>query len=183
MPSAETVIKQTKHWLSSVVIGLGLCPFAKREFDGGGIHYAVIQTDDLESQLEDVLAHCAALDANSERETSLLIFPTLRNFDDYLNVLDIATTLIKMHGYEGVYQIASFHPDYLFEAVAPIDPSHYTNRSPYPMLHILREASVEAALNTYPNPQNIPKRNVEVTRNLGITAMKALLAGCLKERA
>jgi len=180
MPKTKTIISQTKTWLSTVVIEHGLCPFARREFDAGSIYYAVIETDDLESQLEEVLAHCAALDADPARETSLLIFPALGNFDDYLNLLDMAAALIKTQGHAGVYQIASFHPDYVFEDVAPDDPSHYTNRSPYPMLHILREASVEAALQSYPNPETIPKRNIAHTRDLGLEMMQRLLTDCLK---
>lgn len=180
MSDSATLIHQTKTWLSTVIIAHTLCPFVKREFDAGGIHYAVIETADLESQLEEIIAHCAGLDADTSRETSLLIFPALGNFDDYLNLLDIATRLLKAQGYEGVYQLASFHPDYLFEGVAANDPSHYTNRSPYPMLHILRETSVEAAVKSHPDPEKIPQRNIELTRDLGLDAMQALLANCFK---
>jgi hypothetical protein len=113
------------------------------------------------------------------RETSLLIFPTaLTDFNGYLDLLDIATALLTDQGYEGVYQLASFHPNYCFEGVGSDDPSHYTNRSPYPMIHILREASLEAALTKYPNPENIPVRNVRRAQSLGLTVMRSLLAAC-----
>lgn len=179
MPDTNTPIQQTQRWLSTVVIGLNFCPFAKREFDGGRIHYAVIDAEDPETQLQQIMQHCAALDADPARETSLLIFPkALRDFEDYLDLLDIATALLEQQGYEGIYQLASFHPDYCFAEISADDPSHYTNRSPYPMIHILREASVEAALAKYPNPEMIPARNIRVAQALGLKAVQDLLAAC-----
>lgn len=179
MPNTHPSILQTQKWLRSVVIGHTLCPFAKREDDANRIHYAVIEATDLQSQLEQLIIECAAMDRDANRETSLLIFPAaLTNFDDYLYLLDIAAALLKDQGYEGVYQLASFHPDYRFADVNPDDPSHYTNRSPYPMLHILREASLEAALANYPNPENIPARNIQRTQTLGLQVMQNLLAAC-----
>lgn len=181
MPNNDTPINQTKKWLSNVVIGHTLCPFAKREYDNNRIHYAVIETTDMQHQLEQVMMECAALDRDAERATSLLIFPTaVPEFDDFLDLLDIATALFEDQGYTGVYQLASFHPDYCFAGVSPDDPSHYTNRSPYPMVHILREASVEAALANYPNPETIPVRNIQLTQSLGLKVMQDLLAECYK---
>ncbi|WP_371397931.1 DUF1415 domain-containing protein [Fretibacter rubidus] len=178
-PTTATVIHQTQKWLSDVIIQYTLCPFAKREHDRGRIHYEVIETADLPAQLEQLMIQCAALDQDIKRETTLLIFPSaLSDFEAYLDMLDIANALLKAEGYEGIYQLASFHPDYCFAGPAPDDPSHYTNRSPYPMLHILREASVEAALKTYPNPETIPIRNIELTQQLGLEFMRALLADC-----
>lgn len=181
MSDSQTLIDQTKAWLSSVIIEHRLCPFAKREFDRGRISYRVVETSDLSIQLENLIAECEELDADDGRETSLLIFPTgLSDYLDYLDMLDIANALMAKQGYEGVYQLASFHPDYLFAGAEIDDPSHYTNRSPYPMLHILREASLEVVLKTYPNPEEIPDRNIELTRSIGLDAMKALLANCYK---
>ena len=179
METASTLINQTKKWLSSVVIAHNLCPFAKREYDNKAIHYAVIETVDSEGQLKQVMQQCAELDEQGTRETSLLIFPyALSDFEDYLNLLDFATVLLKDLGYEGVYQLASFHPHYQFDGTAADAPSNYTNRSPYPMLHILREASVEIALENYPNPETIPERNIQVTQALGLKVMQDLLARC-----
>jgi len=176
-----TFIDQTKKWLSTVVIAHGLCPFAKPEYDNKSIHYEVIEAVGLEAQLEQLLLQCRVLDNEADIETSLLIFPTsLLDFDDYLDMLDIATALLKDHGYEGVYQLASFHPDYRFADMPDEDASHYTNRSPYPMLHILREASLEAALTAYSHPEKIPARNIQYTQALGLDTMKALLAECYK---
>jgi hypothetical protein len=181
MRDKATLIKHTREWLLTVIITHWLCPFAKREYDNDSIHYQVIETTDLHNQLEQILAQCAALDKNGMRETSLLIFPSgLSDFEDYLDMLNIAQALLKEGGYEGIYQLASFHPDYCFEGASQNDASNYTNRSPYPMVHILREASVETALDTYPNPEKIPERNIELTTGLGVEVMKGLLADCYK---
>lgn len=181
MQDNATIINQTQKWLSSVIIDHNLCPFAKREYDNGTIHYAVISEMELERQLEQVIKHCTALDEDGNRETSLLIFPeALSDFDIYLDVLAAATALLKDQGYEGIYQLASFHPEYRFEGVEIDAPSNYTNRSPYPMLHILREASIETVLENYPNPEKIPERNIKLTQELGLKVMQDLLARCFK---
>ena len=172
-------IKQTQAWLSSVVIALGLCPFARQEFDAGRIAYRVVETGELQSQLTQIILECAAMEADPNQETSLLIFPEgLSDFADYLDLLALANALLAEQGYEGTYQLASFHPAYCFADAESDDASHYTNRSPYPMVHILREASVEAALKTYPNSENIPDRNIKLTRELGAAAMQGLLTKC-----
>lgn len=179
MLNHKLIITQTQKWLSTVIINHKFCPFAKREFDKGSIHYAVSDSMDLEAQLETVITHCTALDRDRERETSLLIFPNgLSEFEAYLDLLELATALLRDQGYEGIYQLASFHPQYKFDGAAEDDPSNYTNRSPYPMLHILREASVERALESFPNPENIPTRNIQVTQDLGLLMMKTLLKAC-----
>jgi len=181
MTDNATLINQTKKWLSNVIIDHSLCPFAKREFDNNRIHYAVIEAADLQSQLEHVILQCTALDKDADVETSLLIFPNaFSDFEDYLDMLDLAASLLEKQGYEGIYQLASFHPHYRFANAQLDDPSNYTNRSPYPMLHILREASVETALENYPNPEKIPERNIELTQSLGLRVMQDLLAECYK---
>lgn len=179
MVKPDAVIAHTQNWLKRLVIDYGLCPFAKREFDAGSIDYVVAETQELQEQLGYVLSAFEALDVKGAFETSLLIFPRgLADFSDYLELLDIAQALLKDQGYEGVYQLASFHPRYQFEGAAPDDASHFTNRSPYPMLHILREASVEAALKSYPNPEAIPQRNVKLMKKLGVAALQGLLNAC-----
>lgn len=184
----NVLINQTKKWLSSVIIDHTLCPFAKQAYDNHGIHFAVIEATDLQGQLEQVIIQCAALDNDANRETSLLIFPVglsnsendLADFENYLDFLEIATALLKKQGYEGIYQLASFHPEYCFAGTSPDDASNYTNRSPYPMLHILRESSIEAALEKFPNPENIPDNNIQLTKGLGLKFMQKLLADCYK---
>ena len=178
-PMNDTYIQHTTHWLSNVIIEKEICPFAKREFDQQRIHFEVIESADVQQQLEQLIIQCEALDEDSHRETSLLIFPHgLSDFEDYLDFLEIATELLIKQAYEGIYQLASFHPLYRFDGAAIDDASNYTNRSPYPMLHILREESVEKALAHYPDPENIPQRNIEMTRELGLSTMKKLLADC-----
>lgn len=181
MPDQNTLIQHTQKWLLTVIIEHRFCPFAKPEYDNDRIHCEVIETTNLQSQLEQILKHCAALDKDGDRETSLLIFPSgLSDFEDYLDMLDIANALLKAEGYEGIYQLASFHPDYCFEGASLNDASNYTNRSPYPIVHILRESSVETALENYPNPEIIPQRNIELTKSLGLKVMQELLAACYK---
>ncbi len=176
-----TFISHTKKWLSDVIIHHALCPFAKREFDAGRIHYAVIEAEDLQGQLEHILLECITLDRDTDRETSLLIFPTaMSDFETYLDMLELATAVLENQGYAGIYQLASFHPHYQFENIDETDASHYTNRSPYPMIHILRESSVEKAVESHPNPEGIPDRNIKLTQELGLDAMQALLAACYK---
>ena len=175
----EMRVRQTRAWLRDVIIGHQFCPFAKREYDADRIHYAVIEVKSLEALIEQVLTHCAALDKDISRETTLLIFPLgLSDFEDYLDVLDLANAQLCEQGYEGVYQFASFHPEYRFEGAEDRDPANYTNRSPYPMIHILREASVEAAVKTHPNAEAIPQRNIDLARSLGLKLMKQQLDQC-----
>jgi hypothetical protein len=177
MTKHPLIIKQTQNWLSNVVIAHSICPFAKREFDRGSIHYEVIETNEIEQQLEQLILNYEQLDKDFEIETTLLIFPnSFTDFYDYLDFVELANQLMHKQGYEGVYQVATFHPDYRFADSDESDASNYTNRSPYPMLHILREASVEKVLANYPDPEGIPERNIGLTRELGLTAMQKLLA-------
>lgn len=179
MTNKTKIIQQTKNWLSNVIIKHSICPFAKREYDNNHIHYEVIESKDLQAQLEQLILQCEALNDDASRETSLLIFPnSLIDFEDYLDLVVIGTELMTKKNYEGVYQLASFHPQYRFEDATIDDASNYTNRSPYPMLHILREASIEKALSSFTNPEDIPERNIQLTRDLGLKAMKDLLADC-----
>jgi len=180
MPSNKTVISRTKNWLSTFIIQHNICPFAKREFERNSIHYEVVASHQLEEQLQALIQACRQLDANSDIETSLLIYPDgLINFDDYLDFLALANALMHKQGYEGVYQLASFHPDYCFEGAEQEDASNFTNRSPYPMLHLIREASLEKVLANFTDPENIPLRNIEYLRQLGVEKIKELLKGPL----
>ncbi|MGB4499260.1 MAG: DUF1415 domain-containing protein [Methylococcaceae bacterium] len=172
-------IEETKKWLETVVIAHNICPFAKRVFDGGGIHFATENSTDVETCLENLLDECARLDENDTIETTLLIYPkAFTNFDEYLDFVEIAERLLEVEDYEGIYQLASFHPNYCFEGSTDTDAANYTNRSPYPMLHLLREESLEKALENYPNPENIPENNIKLTRELGLQKMKETLAAC-----
>jgi len=143
MQSSKLVIQQVQCWIKNVVIAHNICPFAKREFDSDRIRYRQM-SEELAYSLDDVLQECQHLDNNPDVETSLLIYPTsLEDFDSFWEYYAIAEQLLIDSGYEGVYQLASFHPDYCFEGSHDDDPANYTNRAPYPMLHIIREASLE----------------------------------------
>ncbi|MDD5214789.1 MAG: DUF1415 domain-containing protein [Methylococcales bacterium] len=175
-------ITETKKWLETVVIARNICPFAKRVFDDGGIHFHVENSTDVETCLENLLDECARLDENEAIETTLLIYANaFADFDDYLDFVEIAQALLEAEDYEGIYQVASFHPNYCFEGSNENDAANYTNRSPYPMLHLLRESSLEKALENYPNPEEIPENNIKLTRDLGLQKMQAILAACYEK--
>ncbi len=173
------IIKQTESWIRSFIIKYNICPFAQRVDANNSIHYAVIHSAELDQGLHAMVAECQLLDAQTEIETSFIIFPnSLGLFENYLDFLAMAESLLIELNYEGVYQIASFHPEYCFDGSQTTDPANYTNRSPYPMLHLIREASLELAIRTYPQPENIPQRNIELTREMGLKKVQAILEKC-----
>jgi uncharacterized protein len=175
----ETVIKHTQNWIANIVIGCNFCPFAANAFLKNKIHYQVLHTTSLEKTLEIMLDACAFLTENSEIETTLLVLPTtFQDFDAYLELANMAEGVLEASSYVGEFQVASFHPDYLF-AGAPInDPANYTNRSPYPMLHLLRGESVEYAVNTHPNASSIPDVNIAFAQKKGLDYMQKLRESC-----
>lgn len=178
-PTETAVIAATRNWVSRFVVGHAICPFAAREVRRDSIRYQVLAADDVEPALLALVEACRALDASPAIETTLLILPSgVDDFEDYLNLLDLAEALLEAEGYSGVYQLASFHPDYRFDGAEPDDPANATNRSPWPMLHLLREASVSRALDNYPDPQAIPERNVALMRRLGNARLDAERAAC-----
>jgi hypothetical protein len=176
------VIEKTKKWLQLVVIGLNFCPFAKSVFDKGKIHYQVSTARALEDCLRDLIDEAERLDVSSNIETSLLIFPgVLEAFDDFLDAVEIGGELMLAQGYEGVYQLASFHPEYCFADSEEDDAANYTNRSPYPMLHLIREKSIASVLDNYvKDPNLIPESNVKLARKIGLDKMQILLAESAK---
>jgi hypothetical protein len=180
-PSDEKLVECTRRWIESVIIACDFCPFAGREFARNSIHYRVIRTAGIEHCLELLIEECVLLDAEADVETSLLLFPDgFGDFDDFLDLVGIADALLADQGYEGVYQLASFHPDYCFADQDGNDPANYTNRSPYPTLHLLREASLERVLGDHPDPDLIPQRNIAFARRQGLEKMRALLAACIR---
>lgn len=175
---AELVISQTKQWIANVVIGLNLCPFARRVFDGALIRYAVTETSDegeLLVPLRRELLHLAAA-SRSTVETTILIHPNVLNeFHDYNDFLGSADLLIQDLELIGIIQIASFHPQYQFARTVPDAVENYTNRSPFPMLHLLREASITEVADDPAVLHGIPNRNVETMRRLGLAKLSQLL--------
>lgn len=170
------IIAQTKKWVNTVIIAHNYCPFAKREIEKGSVRYNVVHETEFNSLLKDVMQECVWLDQNPDTETTLIIFPfNLNDFNSFLDCLVLAEDLLIAQGYEGVYQIASFHPNYCFQGAEQNDPANFTNRSPYPMFHLIREMSVETAIKNHPDAESIPERNVEYARQQGLANMEALL--------
>jgi hypothetical protein len=172
------VIAATRDWLERVVIGLDLCPFAKAVQARGQVRFAVSDASHIDAlcdALESELRLLAAADPD-KIETTLLIVPAmLADFLDYNDFLDIAERILEELELDGELQIASFHPGYRFEGTAEDDIENCTNRSPYPTLHLLREASVERAIAAHPDAAGIYERNIETLKRLGMAGWQALV--------
>src|SRR5690606_11612876 len=176
-PSPESIINTTQQWLEKAVIGLNLCPFAKPVHEAGKIGYVVssaTHAEDLLLDLGDALEQLAQTSAD-DTETVLLIHPwVLTDFMAYNDFLDLADELVESMELDGLLQVASFHPDYQFDGTRPDDISNYSNRSPYPTLHLLRESSIDRAVANYPNTDRIYERNIENLQALGHDGWKRL---------
>ena len=171
----KTIIEQTKTWISKVVIGCNFCPFAAKEFKRDNIHYRVHRSDDPGALLSVLAEEFDRLDKDSEIKTTLIIFPGIfPDFYEYLDIISLGENFLKQQKKEGIYQLASFHPDYLFEGSSNDDPANYTNRSLYPIIQILRESSITEALADFQAPEKIPQRNIEFARQKGLLFMKTL---------
>ncbi len=168
--AAEEVLAHTRRWLERAVIGLNLCPFAKGVFVKKQIRYAVtaaVTADELLAELEQELSLLEKTDP-ATLDTTLLIHPrAMTDFLDYHFFLAEADALNRKLGFEGVFQIAGLHPRYEFAGSAPEDIANHTNRSPYPMLHLLRESSIDRAVAAFPDAAEIFERNVETLEKLG----------------
>ena len=178
-PSHDNVIATTQDWLDKAVIGLNLCPFAKAVQAKQQIRYVVSDATDAEGLLADLLRELQALhDADPELfDTTLLIHPqVLSDFLDYNDFLALADSAVAELGLDGEIQVASFHPDYQFDGTAPDDIENFSNRSPCPTLHLLREASVDKAVEAFPDAANIYQRNIETLRALGREGWDTLMA-------
>ncbi len=177
-PDPDIVIARTQQWIERVVIGLNLCPFAARPWREGRVEIRVSAADrpeTLAEALAGALMHLAAADP-ADCETTLLVHPNvLEDFFDYNDFLGIADELIEQMGLAGELQIASFHPDYQFADTDPDDRSNWTNRSPYPMLHLLREPSIEAATARLEHPEAIYERNIRTLDDLDQHRWRALI--------
>ena len=171
----EQIIDRTKKWIVDVVIGCNFCPFAANVVRQQTIFYKVEENTEMDTCLDSFVHEMKRLDDDPGIETIFLIFPNaFQKFDDYLDLLSLAEDRLKRNGYEGVYQVASFHPLYLFTNSDENDPANYTNRSIYPMLHLLREESIDKVLENYKDPESIPTRNINFAREKGLAYMKML---------
>lgn len=167
-----SVIQHVETWLTDLVIELNLCPFAKREYLSKRIRFQYSPARSEQELLQDLVVELALLKKTPEIETTLLIHPeVLQDFDAYNQFLDFADQIIEQMNMQGIYQIASFHPSYQFANTEFNDAENYTNRSPYPLLHILREASLEKAIQMHANTEQIPKDNVMLMNKLGAELM------------
>src|SRR6056297_751823 len=176
------IIAATRKWVEEVVVGYNLCPFAKRELVRNRVRFVVSEAKTEDELLQALHSELQRLEDEPEIETTLLIHPgVLQAFAPYNEFLDAADGLLANLDMEGVYQIASFHPDYQFEGTEPDAAENYTNRSPFPMLHLLREASLEAAIDSYPDVDGIPEKNIELMNELGSDKMRSILHSCLGE--
>ncbi|SDJ64826.1 hypothetical protein SAMN04488540_11128 [Ferrimonas sediminum] len=156
-----------------------LCPFARREVERNSIRYAVFEQTKVKAVLANLVAECEYLDSHPDTETTLCILPRgFEGFYAYLDLVALASELLVEQGYEGHYQLASFHPDYCFDGEPQDDPSNYTNRSPLPLIHLIREASMEKALESYEEPESIPERNIAFARRKGSEFFESLLTRC-----
>jgi hypothetical protein len=173
-----TILAATRRWVERAVIGLNLCPFARAPFVRGRLHFRISQargTDDLRADLREELGALHTADPGV-RETTLLIHPhVLTDFLEYNDFLYAADAELLALGLEGDLQIASFHPEYRFADTAADDVENFTNRSPYPMLHLLRESSIDIAVEAMTDTDEIYRRNIRTLRRLGADGWHALL--------
>jgi hypothetical protein len=169
-------LKHTLKWVEEMVVGMNLCPFAKRVLIHNSMRLVLDEGNNEEASLECFLKECRLLDATPGISTTLIVLPELKDFRTYLHFADLCTLLVEQAGYEGIYQVATFHPDYCFGGVAEEDTSNYTNRSPYPVIHILREEELSDALQFYPNPEEIPERNIALMESKTKKELEDLLA-------
>jgi hypothetical protein len=173
----EAVLAATRLWIEKAVIGLNLCPFAKAVYVKNQVRYVVSHAPHLDGLLEDLdreLDFLAAADPDAI-DTTLLIHPTLLpDFLDFNDFMQLADAAVEEHDLQGVIQIASFHPAFQFEGTEPDDIGNYTNRAPFPILHLLRESSIARAVAAFPEAETIYERNIETLQKLGIEGWQAL---------
>ena len=175
----DPFIVETRAWVERVVIGLKLCPFAPAPALKGLIRYATSEAETREALLEDLATELQHLVASppEEVETTLLVHPqVLQDFHDFNDFLEIADEALRIWGLEGEIQIASFHPQYQFADSEPEDISNFSNRSPFPTLHLLREDDVERAVEALPDSVLLYETNIETLRRLGLDGWRRLFA-------
>ncbi len=172
-------IAATRQWVDDVVIAHNFCPFARFVRHPEKIRYCVASGDAGEL-LESLYQECQLLDEDVDIATTLLILDNAEvdTFDGFLDILSMADRLLDDWGYRGIYQLASFHPDYQFEGESPDSPTHFTNRSPYPVLHLIREKDIERVLADFGDPEKIYRDNMQTTHEKGEQYFQTLLSVC-----
>lgn len=178
----STIIAQTQNWINSVVIGCNFCPFASKAMLKESIRYIVLGDATMESSLDSLADELRFLKESKDIETTFVILPdNFSDLDVYLDLVALAEGVVSSKSWKGIFQIAGFHPDYCFTDADSDDPANFTNRSMYPMLHILREDGITKAIENFPNPDSIPERNIAYSQNKGFEYMKLLRAACFDE--
>ena len=172
-PPTEQPIARMRLWVERFVVSLNVCPFARREVKNGSIRY-ILSTATDDNSIYDVVTHELQLLADQPQvETTLILLPGLDDdFEAFLNTAGFAEQIIQLQGLSGEFQLAHFHPEYLFSGADANDPANFTNRAPHAALHLLREESVERAVRAYKNAEDIPQQNIEKLRELGLSDMQ-----------
>ena len=174
----EQVEQQVRAWLDHFVVGLNLCPFARPVVASAALRISICDSKQLQQVAEAFMAELDLIQQSAESDiatTLLVLSNALTNFEEYLSFIENAEVLIDQMGLTGVIQLASFHPDYQFEAEPAESASHFTNRSPYPIIHFLREEMMERVLENVPNPEQIPQCNIQKLEAMGHGAVEQLL--------
>ncbi len=176
---AKNVEMKTRQWIKDVIIGHNFCPFAGKVFITDAICYQVVESSDIHTMLAELMAVIHLLKSQQEYETAFIIMADgLKNFDDFLDFVELAQMLLQRQGEEGLFQLAHFHPEYCFFETAQQDAANFTNRSPFPMLHILREDRLALSLAAIAAPEDIPRRNIAYARKLGRKQLTQQLKDC-----
>ncbi|RDY67813.1 DUF1415 domain-containing protein [Lysobacter soli] len=176
--SGEDPIAQTRRWLERAVIGLNLCPFAKAVYVKQQVRFVLSEATTTEALLDELTAELSLLSQTDAQavDTTLLVHPhVLTDFLDYNDFLDRADAAVAALGLEGEIQVASFHPQYQFAGTYPDEMGNFTNRAPFPTLHLLREASIDRAVAAFPDPDVIVERNIATLEELGVEGWKRLM--------
>ncbi|MCG8427746.1 MAG: DUF1415 domain-containing protein [Chromatiales bacterium] len=179
--SELSVQQATERWIKEVVVGLNLCPFAAPVVNANRILYHVSEEMEIEAIYRDLLSALDQLQRSDEQELAtgfLVLGKGLADFNEYLAFLETVDDMLPEAGLDGVIQVAGFHPDYCFADSDEADPANYTNRSPYPMFHLIREDDLEAAVASHPDPAGIPARNIQLLRDMGLEEMRQRLRRC-----
>ena len=178
----ELIIESVQCWVETFIVELNLCPFAKREIVKNRVRYVATDADTEEQLLVALETELEFLSESPSTETTLLIHANVLNdFYDYNQFLDIADGLLQEMNLVGVFQLASFHPQYQFGGTEINDAENYTNRSPYPILHLLREDSLEQAIAEHTDVDQIPVRNIKLMKELGEDRLKLMINHCLEK--
>ncbi|MBX2847493.1 MAG: DUF1415 domain-containing protein [Acidiferrobacterales bacterium] len=181
METENIFIRATERWLKEFVIGQNLCPFANKEVSSNSVRIIESDAQNQEELLAALYTEIQYLREQTEISTTLIVHPNVLNdFADYNQFLDLADGLLEQQGWLGVFQVASFHPDYQFADTEIDNAENFTNRSPYPMLHILREEQVEQAIESFADIEQVPTNNIRLMNEIGVTQLQTQLSEYLK---